>query len=180
MDESLQQLALRAFAGDSAAWPRLYDELTPQVWSMARAHCHSASDADEIVQSAWFKAFTKFHTFQPDRPFRNWIFSIARRCCVDLARQRQSMELVYDPVSPRADPVEELERADEELERLLQIEQLQECLDRLSPENRQIIAWRFWGGLSHQEIALKSSETDAAIRSKCYRSVQKLLKCMQK
>src|SRR4051794_24231410 len=79
----------RARAGDAAAFDRLVRPLRVAL----HAHCYrmlgSAHDADDAVQDALLRAWRKLSGFESRSSFRNWLYAVATRCCLDALAQRR-------------------------------------------------------------------------------------------
>jgi RNA polymerase sigma-70 factor, ECF subfamily len=55
------------------------------------------SDAEDLAQDTFVRAFVHFERFDPERPVLPWLVAIARRLCLDLLRRRK--------VSTRVEPL---------------------------------------------------------------------------
>ena len=53
-------------------------------WRLLRS-----SDAEDLVQDTFVRAFVHFERFDPARPVLPWLIAIARRLCLDLLRRRR-------------------------------------------------------------------------------------------
>ena len=73
MEESLRKDAVRdaEFARD--ALPYMDD-----VYRFALSLSRNATDADDLVQETFLRAFRSWHTFQPGSDARRWLFTICR------------------------------------------------------------------------------------------------------
>lgn len=91
-DEPTDELAQRArhSAGSFAA---LYERVAPALYAWASlrirqplARHHSPED---LMHETWLRAASRFDQFDPERgPFRAWIFTIATRLLLGMARNR--------------------------------------------------------------------------------------------
>jgi RNA polymerase sigma-70 factor (ECF subfamily) len=94
----------RARAGDAAAFDRLVRPLRVAL----HAHCYrmlgSAHDADDAVQDALLRAWRKLSGFESRSSFRNWLYAVATRCCLDALAQRKRRALPTD-LGPSSDQV---------------------------------------------------------------------------
>ncbi|HEY7539840.1 MAG TPA: sigma-70 family RNA polymerase sigma factor [Methylomirabilota bacterium] len=80
-------LARRARRGDAAAFDELVRRFQRPVfrfcWRLVRA-----TDAEDLAQDTFVRAFVHFERFDPERPVLPWLIAIARRLCLDLLRRR--------------------------------------------------------------------------------------------
>ncbi len=105
LDEPLVEESLaRAQAGDAEAFDRLVRPLRAPL----HAHCYrmlgSAHDADDALQDALLRAWRKLAGFEGRSSFRNWLYAVATRCCLDALAQRKRRALPTD-LGPASDQV---------------------------------------------------------------------------
>ena len=109
MNEDLDEaLVARTAKGDSEAFRVLMERHMRRSQRLAMRLTGNASDADEIVQDAFLRLWTKAETWQPGRgKFTTWFFRILVNLCLD--RRRRStplpLESAGDPVDPRQSAV---------------------------------------------------------------------------
>lgn len=95
---------LLAGRGDRAAYDRLVRPLLPEL----RAHCYrmlaASHDADDALQDALVKAWRRLGDFEGRSTLRTWLYTVATRSCIDLARARgrRAMPVDLGPASARA------------------------------------------------------------------------------
>jgi RNA polymerase sigma-70 factor (ECF subfamily) len=86
MDE-VTMLAAAAQAGDRSAAAAFIRDAQQQVWRLC-AHLVDASDADDLAQETYLRAFRALPGFRGRSSARTWLLSIARRVCMDELRAR--------------------------------------------------------------------------------------------
>ncbi|HWC24120.1 MAG TPA: RNA polymerase subunit sigma-70 [Flexivirga sp.] len=90
--------------GDRAAYDRLVRPLLPEL----HAHCYrmlaAAHDADDALQETLVKAWRGLGDFEGRSTLRTWLYTVATRSCIDLARARgrRAMPVDLGPSSARA------------------------------------------------------------------------------
>src|SRR5437016_11905293 len=68
--------------------------------------------SEDLVQEVFFRMLKYRHTFQPENPFRSWMFQVARNAHFDALRKRQretrsdGSESVEEMISPEPPPDE--------------------------------------------------------------------------
>jgi RNA polymerase sigma-70 factor (ECF subfamily) len=62
---------------------------TNLLFYVANGWCANATDAEELVQEAFLKAYHKFDTFRLGSNFKAWILKILRNLYLDKKRKRQ-------------------------------------------------------------------------------------------
>ncbi len=160
--------ATEAPPGTGLDFERLYRSSRDDVYAYAAGLLRDRSAAEEVTAAAFERAFRKHSRFDARRgSARAWLFGIARNAALDeLRRRRRQAELGVDPLD-----ASEIAGSNERSElRLL----LGDALGRLDGAERELIALKFFAGLSNQEIArvLGTSESNAGTR--LHRTVTKL------
>jgi RNA polymerase sigma-70 factor (ECF subfamily) len=149
---------------------RLYRSSRDDVYAYAAGLLRDRSAAEDVTAAAFERAYRKRARFDARRGSpRAWLFGIARNAALDELRRRgRQAELGSDPLdeTSAADGVHD-ERG--EL-RLL----LGDALKRLSGTERELIALKFFAGLSNQEIARVLGISESNAGTKLHRTVTKL------
>ena len=65
------------------------------VYRFARSLTRDASDAEDVVQDTYLRAFRSWRTFQPGPDIRRWLFTIARNAFLR-SRERAHREVTLD------------------------------------------------------------------------------------
>jgi RNA polymerase sigma-70 factor (ECF subfamily) len=100
-------LARQARAGDLHAFSRLVGRHQAALFHFLRHRCGNPSDAEDLAQSAFVAAFRALDRFDLRREFRPWLYTIARRQCIDLLRQRREVRPLREAeqaVAPEPEP----------------------------------------------------------------------------
>ena len=84
--ESDGELSRQARYGSLAAFEQLVYRYERRVHAFVSQFCRSASDACEVTQDTFVKASQSMDRFDPRREFAPWLFTIARRKCIDRHR----------------------------------------------------------------------------------------------
>jgi RNA polymerase sigma-70 factor (ECF subfamily) len=166
VSETLVAPATEAPSKADLAFDQLYRVSRDDVYAYAAGILRDRAAAEEVTAAAFERAYRKRSRFDPSRGNgRAWLFGIARNAALDELRRRgRQAELSTDPIDSTSVDAERSEH------RLL----LVSALERLEPRERELIALKFFAGLSNAEIAavLKVSESNAG--TKLHRAVTKL------
>ena len=156
----------------SETFEDLYRRAFPRVYAYVASLLRDTSAAEEVTAQAFERAYRKRRTFKPARGSADaWLFGIARNAALDeLRRRKRRAQLEVEPEDAAA------LSADEHAERALTRETVRAALSTLEPQERDLIALKFSGGLSNAEIArvIGASESNAGTR--LHRIVEKLRK----
>ena len=99
----------------------------------ARALTGDTTRADDLVQDTLERAWVKFHLWQPALELRPWLFAIMHNIYVNQIRAdlRRSRPVDGHDALPAASRPNQTD--------LLEVSELQACLDRLPPEQREVL-----------------------------------------
>ncbi len=130
-----------------ASQQRLYAQYYNYAMTIARRYMGNVETAEEVVNDAFFKAFTKIHLFVGGQPFRPWLRRVIVNTAID--RLRSSLNI---PSGTELQPWHD-EGALTGIEEELTKEQIWAMLDRLPPAYRAVFNLAVVDGFSHEEIA---------------------------
>ena len=100
----------QAQRGDPTALERLFRCHHGRIFRLCRAYTHNDSDADDLVQEAFVKAFRDLPRLQSPRAFRPWLAAIARNHARDaMAYARRRPTQPDPPGDATSDPSPSLE-----------------------------------------------------------------------
>jgi RNA polymerase sigma-70 factor (ECF subfamily) len=80
------ELARQTQAGSALAFEQLVYRYEHRVHAFAQQFCRNATDAREVTQDTFVKASQSMAQFDARREFAPWLFTIARRKCIDRHR----------------------------------------------------------------------------------------------
>jgi RNA polymerase sigma-70 factor (ECF subfamily) len=110
-----EELARRAQGGSLEAFEGLVYRYERRLYAFVFQCCRSDADAREVTQDSFVRAFQCIAQFDTRRGFAPWLFTIARRKCID--RQRAQKPDTADSAAPELvdehDPGELLARQEE-------------------------------------------------------------------
>jgi RNA polymerase sigma-70 factor (ECF subfamily) len=78
-------------AGDQRAFGSLVEAYLDRVFSFALRLSGDRAIAEDAAQETFIKAWKGMGSFDEKRPFRAWLFSIARNTTVDIMRKRKDV-----------------------------------------------------------------------------------------
>ena len=152
----------RARAGDERGFDVLFRATGASVVGYLRSR--NVSDPDGVANEVFLRAFRSIHTFTGDGArFRSWLFTIAHNAAIDDARRRRR-RINETSLDTSADPAGG--DVEDDVDASLAHDRVEALLDRLSPDQRDVIALRI--------IADLSVDQTAAVLDKSYEAVKAL------
>jgi RNA polymerase sigma-70 factor (ECF subfamily) len=82
--------------GDSEAFRALVERHSRAVFRLAHRMTGNASDAEDIVQETFLRAYRQLGRFESRANFGTWLHRIAVNCAIDLIRSRPHRESAHD------------------------------------------------------------------------------------
>jgi len=148
------------------------------AYNLARWLSRNPRDAEDIVQEAFLRAFRFFDTFRGELA-RPWLLAIVRRVWYDEWRRRSAAEEVAPFDELRDDsPPEGWETAGADPEALAiraeDARDVQEALQRLPVEYREVLVLREMEELSYREIAAIADVPVGTVMSRLARGRRRL------
>ncbi|MBN1938211.1 MAG: RNA polymerase sigma factor [Candidatus Aminicenantes bacterium] len=177
--EETAQIRL-AQAGDAAAWKGLFDAHYRKVFSLAYRFLGNRSDAEDVLQDTFVKAFRGLDGFDPSFAggFAAWIGRIGANCSLDALRRKKPRETLSLEDNAVSDPSDGTFRTDPEREtgnREIRA-RIEEALGGLTPKQRQIFTLRHYEGYTTREIAGMIELTEGSVKTHLFRAVGSLRK----
>lgn len=190
-------LVQAACGGDESAFGELFRMLYPRVHRTLWGMLGTESEAHEVAQEAWLKAWNKRDKFNFESQYGTWVHRIAVNCGLDALRKRRKFRerflrfgqgtrdegqgtreegffldarptsLVSGPASSAGEPVTDAQNR--ELGELIQSE-----IANLPDEQRTVLVLREYEGYSYDEIANTLGVKQGTVMSRLYHARRKL------
>jgi RNA polymerase sigma-70 factor (ECF subfamily) len=182
IDDTL--LVRKAQRGDRAAFEELVRHYDQAVLRLAMHLTGSATEAQDVYQEAFLKAYRNIGKFRFECSFYTWIYRIVTNLCLDHLRKRQvrkedapvatdAQGQSYDVLAQIAD-----ERAASNPEHDLISRELGRkigaALDQLSPRERMVFELKHYQGLKLRTVGEILQTTEDTAKNTLFRATQKL------
>ena len=172
--EHVRELVARGQQGDRAALEELYLIHFDRIYSYLHVSVGNRHDAEDLTTQTFLKMLEKIGSFKwQSAPFSAWLFRIAHNLAMDHFRARrrwQPEEEVPEPVGD-AEPSAELTAM-----QTIGRESMLKLIERLSPEQQQVLTLKFVFNLPNAEVAAILDKTEGAIKSLQHRALVSLQK----
>lgn len=171
-----------AKAGDASAFDELVRRYRPRIFALALHLTGRPSDADDITQDAFLKAYSRLRDFEGRSEFFTWLYRIALHRALNVRRdqgRRRTVDL-DDPrltaavaVDSRGDPRRALELQE-------RYAHLLAAFDKLSPLLRTTVVLTTLQGLSYNEAAVVLDTTEGTIAWRVHEARRRLRENIEK
>lgn len=180
MDFNEQKLIHRLKKGDNAAYEELIAMNEKKIYNLAYKMLGNREDAEDALQETFLKAFSAINGFKGNSKISTWLHSIASNVCMDILRKRHpelflSIDDNDDDTRDLLAEIPDLSPLPEEL--LIKAELrnvVNEALQKLPAEARDILLLREISGLSYAEISAAKNLEEGTVKSRIFRARKKL------
>jgi RNA polymerase sigma-70 factor (ECF subfamily) len=145
-DENEVDLVNGCLAGDVACQRRFVERFQGLIFGICLRMLAHRHDAEDVTQEVFLRAFRNLHRWDPDRPLRPWLLTIAANRCRSHLEERGRRPLATDvqadwlPDRPRPDSTDD-------------VEEIQRAMANLRPEYQQCFALFYLQELSIEEVS---------------------------
>jgi RNA polymerase sigma-70 factor (ECF subfamily) len=161
-----EQLVERIKADQGRGFAHLYHRYKHRVYAYCYRLLRHPQNAEDATQETFMKIHRSLHQLENPGSLQTWMFSIARNEAFTILR--------------RARPVEELEKAENEvweeegpLEQIVERERaaiVQHCVTLLKPAYREVLILREYEHFSYSEIARVTGTSESAVKSALFKA----------
>lgn len=169
MDEAA--LIQRAADGDAEAWEPLVRAHQETVFRLSYLLLGDPDDAEDIAQETFLRAWKHLRRFDPSRPLRPWLLSIAS----NLASNRRRSVGRYLSALTRAfrdDPPPPT--IEEKSAQRMEARELWKAVRTLSLPDQQVVYLRYFLDLPVAETAETLRVAEGTVKSRASRALEKL------
>ena len=178
---------IRAFQeGDKAAFDKLVLNHKDRLFNLCYRLLGDYEEANDSAQETFIKVYRGLKKFRFESGFSTWLYRIAVNTCKNKLkssayRQKSKMVPLDNPVlANRSQPSREIQDESPspamELEKKERMRVIQEAIDALSPEQKQVVTLRDIEGFSYEEVAEITGFNLGTVKSRIARARQDLRK----
>ncbi len=167
------QLIDRTQQGELGAFGVLYERHVQSVYRFLYVRMNDRLDAEDLTEEVFLRVWRSIDNYQTRGvPFLAFLFRVARNALIDHYRassnRNQEVDLEESPLPDSG--VDPSERVFTNLEH----QRIKEVMDRLSDDYRDVLALRFFSGLSSGETAKVMDRSTGAVRVLQHRALNAL------
>lgn len=157
---------------DRSAFVELFELMAPRVKSFILQGTTQDHVADDLTQEVMTRVWTRRAQYDPAKAaVSTWIYTIARNVRIDLFRKEKRHQLdEHDPALQPQAPAD----PDRQVDLGRQTQELKEALSALPEEQLTVLKLSYFGGLSHQEIAVQTGTPGGTVKSRIRLALKKL------
>jgi RNA polymerase sigma factor (sigma-70 family) len=171
VSETLIAPAQEMPADADLSFEELYRSSRDDVYAYVAALLRDRSAAEDVTAAAFERAYRKRRRFDRRRGSgRAWLFGIARNAALDELRRRRRRRADLDPEAAEDLAPSPLAQVEQNARR----EAVRSALAELAPREQELVALRYFAGLSHAEIAEIAGISESNAATRLHRALTKL------
>lgn len=173
-------LMARAQDGDQHDYRSLLEEIAPYLRGVCRRYLGHDDEVEDVVQDILLTVHSIRHTYERSRPFKPWLYTIARRRIADWIRRRSRRLRREDDGARRTACFDEglLDQADAQPDlaaiRAHTAQEVRDAIDALPPRQREAITLLRLRELTLDEATRTTKQTAGALKVSCHRALKSL------
>ena len=158
-EQACAALMVQVAAGSESAITKIYDATSRMVYGLALRITNDPFAAEDITLEVFLQVWRKAHTYDPARgTVSSWLITLTRSRAIDFLRSRKKNGANAESSSDSAPDLQDWRPGPEQIS--LQGERatlLHAALQELAPERREAVELAYFSGLTHSEIADRTS-----------------------
>ncbi|NGQ95389.1 RNA polymerase sigma factor [Brevibacillus sp. SYP-B805] len=170
------EIIQRIMEGDVEAYRELIQRYQHMIFVFIYKMVNNRSDAEDLTQEVFVKAYEKLSTYRGDSHFSTWLHTLARNKTIDFLRRRKYYDsddqLAYIPSQVRDESPQESLLGKE------QRREIQEAFAKLSDTYREVIVLRCTHEYPFEKIAALLGVAESTARVRYLRARQELAKIL--
>lgn len=178
------RIVRKVLAGDVNAFEQLVVENQKSVYNLALKIMKNESDALDVSQDVFLKAYTNLENFRGDSRFSVWLYRLAYNACIDASRKSKAGMNISLTVQDEDSESAELDLTDnkplpeEETERRETQREVQSAIQELPEDQRKIIVMREFSDMAYEDIAASLGISVGTVKSRLSRARKNLAKIL--
>ena len=168
-----QELVRRAQSDDDRAFGELVGRYESKVYSLSLRMLRNPEDAEDVLQDTFLRAYRGLKSFQGNSTFSTWIYRIATNSALMRLRKKRLPTVSIDQADEQEAPLEIADWKPGPVEQLMTEETreaMEQAIESLPPEFRQVFILRDVEELSNAEVAEVLDLSVAAVKSRLHRA----------
>lgn len=166
-----RELIEKAKLGDKEAFGKLYEFYYLPVFRYIHFRIRKKEDTQDLVQTVFIKIYESIDRYQErGKEPLSYFFTVARNTVIDYLRKKQDLNL-YENVEVEEEGKDDPENFAEENE---QRRIVNEAIQTLNEDQKEVILLKFMAGLSNSEIANQIGKSQDAVRQIQHRALKVL------
>ncbi len=134
-----------------------------KYYRLAKSYTHSSDDAFDIVQNGACRAIMAGKKLKNEAFVETWVYRIMLNEIFRFCKSNKNIIFIPEDMAPEQGHEDTYENFD-----------LQVALDKLDPKDKSVVILKYFEDMKLSEIAQVLNEKESTVKSRLYRSLDKL------
>ena len=161
----MEELVEKAKRGEEQAFLSLMELHEELLYRTALGYLRNEQEAIEAVQEVTYRCYRKIRTLKNHAYFKTWLVRILLNVCADMVKNKKR----YTERNELADTIPFFDN---------DFLELMEAIDKLQPNQQEIIHLKYFQDLKNNEIAELQRIPEGTVKSRLHTAIGKLRKLM--
>lgn len=175
---NFSEVLARAQQGDQVAFDLIYARFADPLFRYLYARCGDAALAEDLFGDLWLRVVERIGSFRPpesgiEQAFSSWLYRIALNLVIDTSRRRSAPKVPLDVEIASREPA-----PDEQVIAVDEGQSLRAAVERLTPEQREVVLLRFFEERSNAEVAALTGRSEGAVKVMQHRALHSLARLL--
>ena len=170
-------LVRRVKKGDKDAFSELVEKYKRRIYFVAYRMTNSHSDADDLSQEAFIKAYESINNFREKSRFSTWLYRIVVNITINHLKKvgkRQTFTLDENISFKNSDLATYTDNPCKSAERRELHQKITKAIESLPPDQKTVVVLAILEGLHHKEIAEIVSCSEKTVSWRLFQARKKL------
>ena len=163
----------RMRSGDKSALHEIYEAYIGYIYTIVLQTVSNREDAEDVTSDFFMKLWRLADTYREGKGHRAWMAAIARNMAVDLLRKTRREVLTEDFTDTMTESASDASVEQEVLSNM----SLQQALDTLKANEREVVHLKIMGDMTFQEIADTLKIPLGTVTWRYQNAIKKLRRC---
>ena len=156
--------------GDVQKLGLLFNKYSKEIFNFFQFQIKDRLKSEDLLQNVFYNILKYRHTFKNGSNFKAWMYTIARNEKNKHFKHDKVKTIDMDPEHAN----EEKSNPENDLERKTEMKHLKKALEKISPDNRELIILSRFNGLQYKQISEIMGCKVGTIKVRMYRAMKEL------
>lgn len=175
MDE--KEIISRCLSGEIEAFEMLVTKYQANILALSWSILRNREEAKDVTQEAFIQSYINLNSFDRAKSFKNWLYSIAYRRCLDRKRKEKSSTHFINKMRKQEKLFDD-DKSDKK--RIEDSDIFSPILRKLNEKERTVISLKMNEGYSEKEIAQVLGCAESTARVLFFNAKRKLKKMLMR
>jgi RNA polymerase sigma-70 factor (ECF subfamily) len=172
--ESERELIEKSLSGDLDSWGKIVTRYKQAVFGVSLHILGRPADAEDAMKDAFIRAYQSLHTFDIERKFSTWLFTVTANICKNKLRREKFFSPLkhISKVVGGEDPARTAARDERH-------QMLRDSLQELDESYRMPMVLRFYQDMDYKEIAEVLQLPEGTVKTRLHRGKLELKRILE-